>query len=51
MVDEHKLVQKSGKHTADVEQHELTMHTDVSDEHLPVELHGSRSEHRAPGAQ
>ncbi len=47
-----KSVIGNGKHTACGEQHELTMHTDVFDVHVYVILlHGSKIEHRIPGAQ
>jgi hypothetical protein len=47
-----KSVTNNGKHTACGEQHELTMHTDVFDVQVYVILlHGSKIEHRIPGAQ
>jgi len=47
-----KYVQDNGKHTAGVEQHELTMHTEVFDAQVYVLLlHDSKIEHRIPGAQ
>jgi len=47
-----KSVTNKGKHTACGEQHELTMHTDVFDVQVYVILlHGSKIEHRIPGAQ
>jgi hypothetical protein len=47
-----KSVINNGKHTACGEQHELTMHTDVFDVQVYVILlHGSKIEHRIPGAQ
>jgi len=50
--DEHKLVRYSGKHTACGIQHEFTTHIDMFDEHSPVILlHGSKREHKLPGAQ
>jgi hypothetical protein len=48
----HKLVNNSGKHTACREQHELAIHTEVFDAQAYVTLsHGSKIEHRTPGAQ
>ncbi len=47
-----KIVDKNGKHTACGEQHELTIHTEVFDAQVYVTLsHGSKIEHRIPGAQ
>jgi hypothetical protein len=47
-----KGVDKNGKHTACGEQHELTIHTEVFDAQVYVLLsHGSKIEHRIPGAQ
>ncbi len=47
-----KVVEKTGKHTACGEQHELTMQTEVFDAQVYVILsHGSKIEHRMPGAQ
>ncbi len=47
-----KFVDDIGRHTACCEQHELTMHTEVFDAHVNVILlHGSKMEHRTPGAQ
>ena len=50
--DVQNLVNNNGIHTACDEQHELTMHTDVFDAQVYVILlHGSKIEHRIPGAQ
>jgi hypothetical protein len=47
-----KFVDKTGKHTACGEQHELTIQTEVFDAQVYVILsHGSKIEHRIPGAQ
>ena len=47
-----KFVADSGKHTGCGEQQELTMHTEVFDAQIYVILlHGSKIEHRIPGAQ
>ncbi len=47
-----KVVDKNGKHTACGEQHELTIQTEVLDAQVYVTLsHGSKIEHRIPGAQ
>jgi hypothetical protein len=47
-----KLVNSNGKHTACGEQHELTTHTEVFDvQGYVILLHGSKIEHRIPGAQ
>jgi hypothetical protein len=46
------FVHDNCKHTACSEQHELTMHTEVFDVQVYVILlHGSKIEHRIPGAQ
>lgn len=51
-VDEHKLVHINGKHTAFDEQQELTIQTDVFDEHPPViSSQDSKIEQRLAGAQ
>ena len=50
--DIEKVVHENGKHTACGEQHELTTHTEVFDTQAYVTLlHGSKIEHRIPGAQ
>jgi hypothetical protein len=47
-----KFVKDSGKHIALGEQHVSTMHTEVFDTQVYVVLlHGSKMEHRIPGAQ
>jgi len=46
-----KFVTDNGKHTSCVEQHELTMHTDVFDaQAYLILLHGFKIKHRIPGA-
>jgi hypothetical protein len=50
--DVQTFVHNNGTHTFCGEQHELTMHTEVFDAQAYVILsHGSRIEHRIPGAQ
>ncbi len=47
----HKFVVDNGKHTDCGEQHELMTHTEVFDVQVYVILlHGSKIEHRKPGA-
>lgn len=49
---EHKPINGNGKHTALGVQHEFITHTDALDGHPPLTLlHGTRAEHRVPGAQ
>ncbi len=48
----HSSVNESGRHTALDVQHELTIQTDVLDEHtLVMLLHDSKIEHKMAGAQ
>jgi hypothetical protein len=48
----HKFVSDNGKHIACGEQHELITHTELFDAQVYVILlHGSKIEHRTPGAQ
>ncbi len=50
--DGHNVVHINGKHTDFGVQHELTIHTDVFDEHVfVILLQGSNNEHKLPGAQ
>lgn len=50
--DTQKFVNDNGKHIGCDEQHELTTHTEVFDVQVYVILlHGSRIEHKIPGAQ
>ena len=52
LVDGHKVVHSNGKHIVFGTQHELTIHTDVFDGHVPVILlQGSKIEQRLAGAQ
>jgi hypothetical protein len=47
-----KFVNNKGKHIGCCEQHELTTHIEVFDAQINVILsHGSKIEHRIPGAQ
>lgn len=47
-----KFVHNNGKHTACGEQQELAIHIEVFDAQVfVILLHGSRIEHRIPGAQ
>ncbi len=50
--DGHNVVHVNGKQTFFDAQHELTIHTDVFDEHVfVILLQGSNMEHKLPGAQ
>ena len=52
LIDGHSIAHDNGKHTVFGRQHELKIHTDVSDAHASVILlQGSKIEQRHAGAQ